>query len=41
MRVIGTVGLAGSGKGEAAAVARELEIPVVTMGDVILILPNS
>ncbi|PSQ02627.1 hypothetical protein BRC94_01190 [Halobacteriales archaeon QS_5_70_17] len=35
MRVIGTVGLAGSGKGEAAAVARELGIPVVTMGDVI------
>jgi dephospho-CoA kinase len=35
MRVIGTVGLAGSGKGEAAAVARELDIPVVTMGDVI------
>lgn len=35
MRVIGTVGLAGSGKGEAAAVARELDIPVVTMGDVV------
>jgi dephospho-CoA kinase len=35
MRVIGTVGLAGSGKGEAAEVARELDIPVVTMGDVI------
>jgi dephospho-CoA kinase len=35
MRVIGTVGLAGSGKGEAAAVAREEGIPVVTMGDVI------
>ncbi|WP_129114229.1 AAA family ATPase [Halegenticoccus tardaugens] len=35
MRVIGTVGLPGSGKGEAAAVARELGIPVVTMGDVI------
>ena len=35
MRVIGTVGLPGSGKGEAAAVAREEEIPVVTMGDVI------
>jgi len=35
MRVIGTVGLAGSGKGEAAAVARDLGIPVVTMGDVI------
>ena len=35
MRVIGTVGLAGSGKGEAANVARELGVPVVTMGDVI------
>jgi len=35
MHVIGTVGLPGSGKGEAAAVARELDIPVVTMGDVI------
>jgi dephospho-CoA kinase len=35
MRVIGTVGLPGSGKGEAAAVARERGIPVVTMGDVI------
>jgi dephospho-CoA kinase len=35
MRVIGTVGLAGSGKGEFAAVAEELDIPVVTMGDVI------
>jgi len=35
MRIIGTVGLAGSGKGEAATVARELSIPVVTMGDVI------
>lgn len=35
MRVIGTVGLPGSGKGEAAAVAREQGIPVVTMGDVI------
>jgi dephospho-CoA kinase len=35
MRVIGTVGLPGSGKGEAAAVAREEDIPVVTMGDVI------
>ena len=34
-RVFGTVGLAGSGKGEAAAVAREEGIPVVTMGDVI------
>jgi dephospho-CoA kinase len=35
MRVIGTVGLAGSGKGEFAAVAREAGVPVVTMGDVI------
>ncbi len=35
MQVIGTVGLPGSGKGEAAAVAREEGIPVVTMGDVI------
>jgi dephospho-CoA kinase len=35
MRVIGTVGLPGSGKSEAAAVAEELDVPVVTMGDVI------
>jgi dephospho-CoA kinase len=35
MRVIGLVGLPGSGKSEAAAVAREAGIPVVTMGDVI------
>ncbi|GAA0224086.1 AAA family ATPase [Haladaptatus pallidirubidus] len=35
MRVIGTVGLPGSGKGEAATVAEKLGIPVVTMGDVI------
>ncbi|WP_423750874.1 AAA family ATPase [Salinirarus marinus] len=35
MNVIGTVGLPGSGKGEAAAVAREEGVPVVTMGDVI------
>jgi len=35
MRVYGTVGLAGSGKGELAAVARKEGIPVVTMGDVI------
>ncbi|WP_114576181.1 AAA family ATPase [Saliphagus sp. LR7] len=35
MHVIGTVGLAGSGKGEAATVAREAGIPVVTMGDVV------
>ncbi|WP_313693268.1 AAA family ATPase [Halorarum halobium] len=35
MRVIGTVGLPGSGKGEAAAVAEAEGVPVVTMGDVI------
>jgi len=35
MRVLGTVGLPGSGKGEAATVARAADIPVVTMGDVI------
>lgn len=35
MRVIGTAGLPGSGKGEAAKVAREKDLPVVTMGDVI------
>ena len=35
MRVIGIVGLPGSGKSEAAAVAREAGVPVVTMGDVI------
>ena len=35
MTVIGTVGLPGSGKSEAATVARERDIPVVTMGDVI------
>ncbi len=35
MDVIGTVGLPGSGKGEAATVAREAGIPVVTMGDVV------
>jgi dephospho-CoA kinase len=35
MRVIGTVGLPGSGKGEFAAVADELGVPIVTMGDVI------
>jgi dephospho-CoA kinase len=35
MRVIGFVGLPGSGKSEAAAVAAEQSIPVVTMGDVI------
>jgi dephospho-CoA kinase len=35
MTVLGTVGLPGSGKGEAADVAREAGVPVVTMGDVI------
>jgi len=35
MQVIGTVGLPGSGKSEAAEAARDLGIPVVTMGDVI------
>ncbi len=35
MTVFGLVGLPGSGKSEAAAVARELGMPVVTMGDVI------
>jgi len=35
MTVIGTVGLPGSGKGEAAEVAREHDVPVITMGDVI------
>ena len=35
MRVIGIVGLPGSGKSEAASVAEALDIPVVTMGDVI------
>lgn len=35
MTVIGIVGLPGSGKSEAADVARELGIPVVTMGDVV------
>lgn len=35
MQVIGIVGLPGSGKSEAASVARNLDIPVVTMGDVI------
>ncbi|QFU81951.1 AAA family ATPase [Natronorubrum aibiense] len=35
MHVIGTVGLPGSGKSEAATVAREHGIPVVTMGDVV------
>ncbi len=35
MRVIATVGLAGSGKGEFAAEAERVDVPVVTMGDVI------
>ena len=35
MRVVAIVGLPGSGKSAAAAVARELDIPVITMGDVI------
>lgn len=35
MGVIGTVGLPGSGKGEFAAVAEEIGIPVVVMGDVV------
>jgi dephospho-CoA kinase len=35
MRVIGTVGMPGSGKSEAATVAEELDVPVLIMGDVI------
>jgi dephospho-CoA kinase len=35
MNVIGTVGLPGSGKGEAANVAEAADIPIVVMGDVI------
>ncbi|QAU11574.1 hypothetical protein EKH57_01680 [Halorubrum sp. BOL3-1] len=35
MNIIGTVGLPGSGKGEAADVAEAAGIPVVVMGDVI------
>lgn len=35
MGVIGVVGLPGSGKSEAAEVARELGLPIVTMGDVV------
>lgn len=35
MRVVGVVGMPASGKSEAAAVAREEGVPVVTMGDVI------
>lgn len=35
MHVFALVGLPGSGKGEAAAVAREEDVPVVSMGDVV------
>ena len=35
MTIIATVGLPGSGKGEAAAVAEDRGVPVITMGDVI------
>jgi dephospho-CoA kinase len=35
MKVIGIVGMPGSGKGEFSAVSDELGIPVVVMGDVI------
>jgi dephospho-CoA kinase len=35
MKVIGIVGMPGSGKSEAADIARSLEIPVANMGDVI------
>ncbi|MFB6284741.1 MAG: AAA family ATPase [Halobacteria archaeon] len=35
MKVIATVGMPGSGKSEAADVAEEMDVPVVTMGDVI------
>jgi len=35
MTVIGIVGLPGSGKSEAANVAADMAVPVVTMGDVI------
>jgi dephospho-CoA kinase len=35
MRVIGTVGMPGSGKSEAATVADDLGVPVLIMGDVI------
>ncbi len=35
MQVIGIVGLPGSGKGECSRIAEEMNIPVVTMGDVI------
>jgi dephospho-CoA kinase len=35
MKLIGVVGMPGSGKGEFSRVARDLGIPVVVMGDVI------
>jgi dephospho-CoA kinase len=35
MKVIGTVGMPASGKGEFSRIARQLGIPVVVMGDVI------
>ena len=35
MKVIGIVGMPGSGKGEVSGIARKLGIPVVVMGDVI------
>jgi len=35
MKVIGIVGMPGSGKSEAADVARSMDIPVVNMGDII------
>lgn len=35
MKIIGFVGMPGSGKSAAADVAREMDIPVVVMGDVI------
>ena len=35
MKIIGFVGLPGSGKGEASKIARELGLSVVVMGDVI------
>nr|MDO8100343.1 AAA family ATPase [Candidatus Njordarchaeota archaeon] len=35
MKIIGIVGMPGSGKSEAADIARSMDIPVVNMGDVI------
>ena len=35
MKIVGFVGMPGSGKSAAAGVAREMNIPVVVMGDVI------